>query len=150
MARPKAKAPSTAGYFKALFNENPAWLNEGSNADLIDRWKKDHPGQQVTKSILNGLANTKSLMRKAKGLSKGRRRRRRKGVAVAAGAGEPAAARKVRAPYTVLEKMEGLIDDCLTLARGQNSEGLDNVVKHLRVARRQVAWEMGEPAGVRG
>jgi hypothetical protein len=26
MARPKAKSSSTAGYFKALFNENPAWL----------------------------------------------------------------------------------------------------------------------------
>ncbi|HZY86191.1 MAG TPA: hypothetical protein VFE78_15260 [Gemmataceae bacterium] len=148
MARPKAKSSSTAGYFKALFNENPAWLNEGSNAELIERWKKDHPGQEVNKSILNGLANTKSLMRKAMGLSKGRRRKRRK--AVAAAADQPVAARKARAPYGVLEKMEGLIDDCLSLARQQNSEGLDNVVKHLRVARRQVAWEMGEPAAARG
>jgi hypothetical protein len=147
MARPKGKAPSTAGYFKKLFAENKEWLNEGSNAELIDRWKKDHPGQNVTKSVLNGLANTKSLMRKKLGLGK-KRRKRRKGAAAAAA--QPAAARRVRAPYTVLERMEGLIDDCLSLARQQNSEGLDNVVKHLRVARRQVAWEMGEPAGVRG
>jgi hypothetical protein len=146
MARPKGKAPSTAGYFKKLFEENRDWLNEGSNAELIERWKKDHPGQGVTKSILNGLANTKSLMRKKLGMGK-RRRRRRKGAAAAAG--QPAV-KQVRAPYPVLEKMEGLIDDCLTLARQQNSEGLDNVVKHLRVARRQVAWEMGQPATVRG
>ena len=148
MARQKAKSSSTAGYFKGLFKENPAWLNEGSNAELIERWKKDHPGEQVTKSILNGLANTKSLMRKAMGLSKGRRRRRRK--AAAAAADQPAAARQVRAPFGVLERMEGLIDDCLSLARQQNSEGLDKVVKHLRFARRQVAWEMGEPAPAKG
>jgi hypothetical protein len=147
MARPKGKAPSTAGYFRKVFEGNPELLKEGTNAEVIEKWKKEHPGQEVSKSILNGLANTKSLMRKKLGIGK-RRRKRRKGAAAAAA--EPAAARRVRAPYTVLERMEGLIDDCLSLARQQNSEGLDNLVKHLRVARRQVAWEMGEPAGVRG
>ncbi len=148
MARPKAKdTESTAGYFKRLFQENKEWLNEGSNQELIDRWKKDHPGQEVTKSILNGLANTKSIMRKKEGLGKRCRKRRKMAGAAAE---QPPAARRSRAPYAVLERMEGMIDDCLTLARQQNSEGLDNLVKHLRMARRQVAWEMGEPAGVRG
>jgi hypothetical protein len=148
MARAKAKGGgSTAGYFKALFEENREWLNEGSNAALIERWKKDHPGQEVNKSILNGLANTKSIMRKKYGLGKRRRKRRKM---AAAAAEQPAAARTRRAPYAVLERMEGMIDDCLTLARQQNSEGLDNLIKHLRMARRQVAWEMGEPATARG
>ena len=146
MAR-KAKSTSTAGYFKGLFRENPTWLGEGSNAEVIERWKKDHPGENVTKSILNGLANTKSLMRKKMGLSKGRRKKRRKGAAVAT---EAVAVKHVRAPFGVLERMEGLLDDCLSLARQQNSAGLDNVVKHLRLARRQVAWEMGEPAAAKG
>jgi hypothetical protein len=146
MARPKKDIGSTAGYFRKLFEDNPDWLKEGTNAEVIDRWKKDHPGQEVTDSVRNGLANTKSLMRKKMGIGK-RRRKRRKGAAAAAE--QPAAARTRRAPYAVLERMEGMIDDCLTLARQQNSEGLENVVKHLRVARRQVAWEMGEPAGGR-
>lgn len=147
MARAKAKeTESTAGYFKRLFEENKEWLNEGSNQELIDRWKKDHPGQDVTKSILNGLANTKSIMRKKLGLGKRRRKRRKMAGAAAE---QPAAARRVRASYAVLERMEGMIDDCLTLARQQNSEGLDDLIKHLRLARRQVAWEMGQPAGAR-
>lgn len=147
MARGKAKdTGSLAGYFRKLFEDNQDWLKEGTNADVIDRWKKDHPGQDVTDSVRNGLANTKSLMRKKLGIGK-RRRKRRKGAAAAAE--QPAAVKRVRAPYALLERMEGLIDDCLTLARQQNSEGLENVIKHLRVARRQVAWEMGEPAGAR-
>ena len=147
MPRAKAKeTESTAGYFKRLFEENREWLNEGSNQELIDRWKKDHPGHDVTKSILNGLANTKSIMRKKLGMGKRRRKRRK----TAGAAVEQPVARRARAPFPVLERMEGMIDDCLTLARQQNSEGLDNLVKHLRMARRQVAWEMGEPAGARG
>ncbi len=92
MARPKAKdTESTAGYFKRLFQENKEWLNEGSNQELIDRWKKGHPGQEVTKSILNGLANTKSIMRKKEGL--GKRRRKRRKMAGAAAEQPPAARR---------------------------------------------------------
>jgi hypothetical protein len=210
MAKARQKPTSAAGYFKQLFQANPDWLGEGFNQQVIERWKQDHPGEDVTRSVLNGLANTRSLMRKKLGLGKSRRRKRRKGAAAAVppaanpeaayeanfpevgtprwgemnrlraelirkkvrgklsdseqrlyealqrgsrealdkafprGAEQPAA-RRVRAPYTVLERMEGLIDDCLRLARQQNSEGLDSVVKHLRVARRQVAWEMGEP-----
>ena len=84
MPRAKAKeTESTAGYFKRLFEENREWLNEGSNQELIDRWKKDHPGQDVTKSILNGLANTKSIMRKKLGLGKRRRKRRKMAGATA-------------------------------------------------------------------
>jgi hypothetical protein len=147
MARAKTKgAGSTAGFFKALFEKKPELLKEGTNAEAIDDWKKAHPSQEVTKSILNGLANTKSLMRKKLGLGKRRRKRRKMAGATAE---QPAAARRVRASYAVLERMEGMIDDCLTLARQQNSEGLDDLIKHLRLARRQVAWEMGQPAGAR-
>ncbi len=152
-AKEKEKPVSTAGYFKQLFTDHPDWLGEGSNQQVIDRWKEDHPGQEVTKSILNGLANTKSLMRKKLGLGKARRRKRRKGAAApqaATVAKAGTAVKKSRAPFAMLEKMEGLIDDCLTLARQQNSEGLEDLVKHLRIARRAVAWQMGEPTAARG
>src|SRR5262249_22897514 len=91
------------------------------------------------------MANIKSQLRKKAGMV--RRRKRRKSRDAAAGPAEqPARApRLTRSSFTVLEKLEGLIDECLTLARQQESEGMQDIMKTLRFARRGVAWEMGQP-----
>jgi hypothetical protein len=31
---------TVSGYFRKLFDENPAWLDSRSNQDLLDRWLK--------------------------------------------------------------------------------------------------------------
>jgi hypothetical protein len=43
-----------------------------------------------------------------------------------------------------LETLEEKIDDCLTMARALGGEGLDEVISHLRRARRLVVWQMGQ------
>jgi hypothetical protein len=102
---------------------------------------KDHPGESWSKKHQQGAANEKTKMRKKMGLV---RRKRRRGAAAANAAGESRVTR-VRTSMGALEQLELLIDDCLSLAHRQNNPALEGVVKHLRVARRSVAWAMGEP-----
>jgi hypothetical protein len=144
MPRIKEKAPSFASVIRGYFEENPDWLEGPSNQSLIQRYLKDHPGEEWTKKHQQGAANEKTKLRKKKGLV---RRKRRKG-AVTAGAGDSPVTR-VRTSMSALEQIELLIDDCLSVAIRQNNPALEAVVKHLRVARRGVAWAMGEPAAIR-
>jgi hypothetical protein len=143
MAKAK-ETTSKSGYFRELFGEHPEWLKEGSNEDVIARWERDHPNQKMTDRDRQSMANIKSQLRKKAGMV--RRRKRRKGKGAAAPVEQPVLApRRTRSSFTVLEKLEGLIDECLSLARQQESEGMQGIMKNLRVARRGVAWEMGEP-----
>jgi hypothetical protein len=145
MPRVKGKAPSFASVIRGYFEENPDWLQGPSNQALIARYKKDHPGEDWSKKHQQGAANEKTKLRKKAGLV---RRRRRKGRMAAAVTGESQVVR-VRPSMSALEQLESLIDDCLSLAHRQNNPALDGMIKHLRVARRSVAWAMGEPAPVR-
>jgi hypothetical protein len=43
-----------------------------------------------------------------------------------------------------LPALEEQIDECLTLARGLDREGLADVIAILRRARNEVVWKMGE------
>jgi hypothetical protein len=52
---------------------------------------------------------------------------------------------RVRTSSGALEQLELHIDECLSMAARQNNPALDGAVKALRVARRNVAWAMGEP-----
>ena len=45
-----------------------------------------------------------------------------------------------------LERLEEQIDECLTLARTLDREGLSGVIVMLRRARNEVVWKMGETA----
>jgi hypothetical protein len=42
-----------------------------------------------------------------------------------------------------LEALEEMIDDCLTVAKHMDREGLDDVIRLLRNARNAVVWKLG-------
>ena len=130
---------SVAGYFRKLFKENPKLLKETSNQKLLDRWQADHPGQEVTKSIRNNLANLKSVLRSKK---RDRVADKTQGPRDAAHEGRSIAA-TVPTGGSPLEALEHQIDECLSLARSGDPEGLREVIQLLRRARNAVVWKMG-------
>jgi hypothetical protein len=118
---------------------DPEWLERPSNQALIERYSDDFPGEQWTKKHQQAAANEKTKMRRKTGLV---RRRRTRGAAPT-GAG-PLGITRARTLMNALEHLELLVDDCLSLAIRQSNSNLDGVIKHLRVARRGIAWAMGE------
>jgi hypothetical protein len=147
MAKSKEKATSKSAYFREIYQSNPDLLDE-SNEVVLERWQREHPNEELTQQVRNSLANVKSQERKKMGKTR-RRKRRKHGAAPAAASAEPRVGRP-RSSHTALEDLEGQIDEALMLARRQNSsEGMERVIKHLRLARRGVAWEMGQPAAVK-
>jgi hypothetical protein len=148
MPRTKGKAPSFASVIRGYFEDNPDWLQGPSNQALIERYLKDHPGESWSKRHQQGAANEKTKLRKKMGLVR-RRRRRGRGVAMAASAASESRVIRVRTSSGALEQLELLLDDSVSLALRQNNPALEGVVKHLRVARRGVAWAMGEPSSHR-
>jgi len=136
----QAAQPETiSGYFRRVFRENPRLLNTRSNDELLKRWLADHPGQkEVPKQVKNGLQNVKSVLR-----SKGRRRQRR-GAAAGAMAAVTERTRPAGRRQGHLETLEGRIDDALMFARSLDEEGLQDVISHLRRARNEVVWKMGQ------
>ena len=126
---------SVMGYFRELFKQNPRWLGERSNERLVQRWLQDHPGEtEMPASVRNALANVKSRLRKQR---RGRRRKQEE-----ADAGTPAA--RPTKPLRGLEALEVQIDECLTLARSIDREGLDDAIRDLRRARNAVVWKIGQ------
>ena len=147
MPRTKGKAQSFASIIRGYFEENPEWLEGPSNQALIERYEKDHPGDRWTKRHQQGAANEKTKLRKKMGLVCRRRRRGR--AAAAANAASESRVTRVRTSTGALEQLELLLDESVSLAVRQNNPALDGVIKHLRVARRGVAWAMGEPSSHR-
>jgi hypothetical protein len=143
MPRVKGKAPSFASVIRGYFEENPDWLQGPSNQALIERYLKDHPGESWSKKHQQGAANEKTKLRKKAGLV--RRKRRKGAVAAASSAAGESRVTRVRPSMSALEQLELLIDECLTLAVKQDNPSLEGMIKHMRVARRSVAWAMGEP-----
>jgi hypothetical protein len=142
MAKTKARGESISGYFRQLFESKPELLDHGKNDVILAHWQADHPNGVIDDRIKGNLANTKSLMRKKFGKIK-RRRKQRKAIA---GNGAAVKVVKTRTAHAVLERLEGLLDESLSLARHQGTEGLNTAIKHLLAARRAVAWEMGQPS----
>jgi hypothetical protein len=147
MAKRKRKGNSVSGYFRTVFGQRPEWLGEKSNDAILARYREDHgmaPGAEIDKKIKQNLANLKSVLRK-QGRQKRRGRPRKDAVATSGGVAvlvAPVAARK--APASKLETLEELIDDCLTVARNQDREGLRDVILLLRKARNAVVWKIGQ------
>ena len=137
-ATPAKNQESVAGYFRKVFKENPKLLWGQSNQELLSRWLADHPGEkEVPDRVKWSLSNIKSVLRK--------KRRKRKAKAQPAQAMTtvavpPAAKKAVRS----LEPLEEQIDDCLSLAKQLDREGLDSVIKLLRRARNEVVWRLGQ------
>jgi hypothetical protein len=136
---------TVSSYFKAIFKESPALLVTRSNDEILQRWLKDHPGvKDVPERIKGSLANIKSVLSKKKRKKPGRPK-----AQLTAAAAEPTAAGVVvqNAPKTStkgFEQLEEQIDDCLTTARRLDRELLHGVISHLRKARNEVVWKLGQ------
>lgn len=139
MAKAKGGRPnndeSVSGYFRKVFQENPKLLKSRSNAEVLERWLKDHPGAtEVPKSVKQSLSNVKSIVR-----GKRRRRLRREDSERPATAASPS-----RRPLKGLEQIEALIDDTMSLAKALDRDDLSDVIQLLRQARNAVVWKQGE------
>ena len=146
MAKPGRKpaddGESVSGYFRRIFEERPDLLAGRSNDELLLRWLKDHPGEKrVPDRVKGNLANIKSVLRK-----KARKRGRKKAAEQPAEATTTTAVAVVaaRTPRIGLEALEVHIDDALTMAKNLDREGLGSVIDHLRRARNEVVWKMGQ------
>ena len=126
---------SIAGYFRKVFKESPELLKERSNEPLYQRWLGDHPGhKEVPQNVKTGLQNLKSVLRHKKRQKAARRRQQAQ-----AAAESPAA--QQRTPEAVggpLERLEGMIDECLAVARGLEDRSLEAVIGLLRQARNEL------------
>jgi hypothetical protein len=137
---------SIMGYFRRILLDNRKLLNTRSNDELLKRWLDDHPGEKtVPNRVKQGLSNIKSQLRK------NQRQRKARKAAVEAEAleqGTPLAALtivQVSQPLEhVLEPLEIQIDDCMTLAKNLDRQGLENVIHLLRRARNEVVWKIGQ------
>jgi hypothetical protein len=140
-AEPQPTPPAgenVSAYFRARFKENPKRLTAGSNQEVLQRWLADHPGEkEVPQRVKYILSNLKSVLRKKRRQKKGKPERPEPALAVEA----------TNMPNTVLRGLEALeeqIDDCMSLARQLDREGLANVVQILRKARNAVVWQQGQ------
>ena len=61
-ATQRQSAATVSGYFRDLFEKNPAFLKE-PNKDILGRWELDHPGKNATASIKTALAKAKAKFR---------------------------------------------------------------------------------------
>ena len=128
-----------SGYFRKVFRENPKWLEGRSNDEVLARWLKDHPGEkEVPKRVKQNLSNVKSNLRQAERKKSGAPKKEgRPAEPTAAPAAAP------RKGVRGLETLEEQIDECMTLAKNLDREGLSSVINLLRRARNEVVWTMG-------
>lgn len=127
-------------YFRKLLEKRPDLVKNRSNEEIYDIWLTDHPGhKEVPTKVRNILSNIKSQLRNKK-----KRGRKRKAKAKAAATNGAVARGVVKSTSTrSLEKLEEMIDDCLSLARNEAPQELETVIQHLRKARNQVVRKMG-------
>jgi hypothetical protein len=129
---------SASGYFRKVFEEDPKLLKSRSNEELLQRWLSDHPGEkEVPTRVKNILMNVKSVLRKS-----GRRRGKRHDDKRQPAAG--ATPKPAKGLARGLEELEEHIDECLTVARILDREGLGHVIRLLRQARNEVVWKLGQ------
>ena len=133
----KRKGDSLTGYFRQLFGEHPEWLAQKSNGVILERYRADHnvaADDSLEKRVINTLANTKSQLRKQE---------REQTASGKPGSGRVAAAAQDRTE-TPMEHLEEQIDECLTLAKNLDRDQLESVINHLRRARNEVVWKLGQ------
>ena len=138
MAKPaqQSEGENISGYIRKLFKENPKWLAARSNDEILARWLKDHPGEtEVPQRVKKNLSNVKSLLRQARGKKPGQPKQERQPAGPTAAPGSA---------MRGLETLEEQLDECLTLAKNLDREGLSSVINLLRRARNEVVWKMGE------
>jgi hypothetical protein len=129
---------SFSGYFRKVFAEDPRLLKSRSNEELLKRWLADHPGEkEVPGRVKNILMNVKSILRK-QGRKRGKRQEEKRQHAAGV---TPTPVRRIGRG---LEELEEHIDECLTVARLIDREGLEHVIRLLRQARNEVVWKLGQ------
>jgi hypothetical protein len=148
----KSSEGSVSGWFRQLYDADHELLKHSTNEPVLERWRAAHAGQEVTKKIRQAQANIKSVLRKKYKIGQYKKGKGGRKPRVAAGAGESTVRTAPRTARSgTLERLEMLIDDCLTLARSQreqhrsdSAEGyLDEAVRHLRIARNRVVMALG-------
>jgi hypothetical protein len=149
MPATKERGETVSGYFRKVFQENPRLLEGRSNQELLDRWLKDHPGEkEVPKTVKANLQNIKSILRKELRAKKGGRPSSIAETTTTSNATmSPIASRSATtttASGSELEELEVKIDDCMSMAKYLDAEGLQDVISHLRRARNLVVWMQGE------
>jgi hypothetical protein len=139
--RAATEGENISGYIRRVFKENPKWLETRSNDEILARWLKDHPGEtEVPERVKKNLSNVKSLLRQARRTKPGKPQKESLPA-------EPTAATNAAAPrkgVRGLETLEEQLDECLTLAKNLDREGLSSVINLLRRARNEVVWKVGE------
>ncbi len=134
------KGESISGYFRRVFEANPKWLAARSNSEVLAQWLLDHPGEiEVPDRVRQNLSNVKSVLRHQLRRKPGRPRKDSLPAETAAVSTEAP-----RKSARGLDGLEEQIDECLSLAKHLDREGLTNVIGLLRRARNEVVWKMGE------
>jgi hypothetical protein len=139
MGGKKQKEESISGYFKKVFKEHPKWLEQKSNALLVERWLRDHPDEtEVSDRVKQNLANTKSALRKKL------REEAAAPMAFSFPVDEEDEEQEENSGAHKFEPLEEYIDDCMSLAKTLDRDGLESVIKLLRRARNEVVWKIGQ------
>ena len=139
----KSEGTSKYAYFKQLFAKHPELLNGKQNDAILDHYLADHciaDGVELDKNVKSSMANLKSISRK-----KQRGKPAASATTAAATSASATAAPKVRAG-SKLEHLEEMIDDCLSMAKNHDRDGLKDVLHLLRRARNEVVWKLGQPS----
>jgi hypothetical protein len=140
----QAQSPGRVGgrLLPARLPGEPLFLKETTYDQVLRRWLEDHPGETtVPQRIKDILYNLKSTL-----LRQGRKKPGRPRAAMQTGG--PGTSPKGRAPGAAvrrdLEHLEEQIDECLTLGKRLDREGLGGVLALLRQARNEVVWKLGQ------
>ena len=144
MARVKSRGKSTRRYFIEVFTARPELLRESSNDAAISQWEKDNPGEECTPSIKSSISNVKTYLRSQNGLGNGRRKNKKRGRPPGQANGFISSTLGRKLSPSALEKLEILIDECLSQARQNHSSELDKVIQHLRLARNTIVYKQGK------
>jgi hypothetical protein len=133
----KAKGESLSARFKQLFTEHPDWLDLEKNDPIFDHWRQA-TGAAMDKRTRGVMANVKSRLRQK--LRGGRGRPGRKPGR------KPGTLAASRASVAELERLELMIDGCLARARELEAAKIEDVTKHLRLARNAIVLMFGNRA----
>jgi len=141
------KKVSVSSIFRAIYEADLSLLGLPTNDEIYKRYM-DKTGQEVNDKAKQINANSKSILRKEHGVSKGSPakpapRKASAGPAVARPSPVKAES-KVHASASSLEQLEENIDECLTFAKNLDRAALASVINHLRIARNEVVWKLSQ------
>jgi hypothetical protein len=138
--RRKASGENLSAYFRGVFRDRPQWLHEKSNDLVLARYREDHNlalEGTIPEPVRNNLANIKSKLRKEA--------RQGAGVTSARKRPETVMPASTSLGSDPMDQLEEQIDECLTMAKNVDRDGLESIITLLRRARNAVVWKIGQP-----